>query len=60
MDTAEPIISRGTLTGDERDQIAQCAAEAVRESIPGRPTMEYKARAVKGVVHLALERISHG
>jgi CO/xanthine dehydrogenase FAD-binding subunit len=57
---AEPIISRGTWTGEEQDQIAQYASEAVRDSIPGRPTMEYKARAVKGVVHLALERISHG
>jgi len=60
VDRAAPIISRGTLTGDERDRIAQCASETVRDSIPGRPTMEYKARAVKGVVHLALERISHG
>jgi carbon-monoxide dehydrogenase medium subunit len=57
---AEPIISRGTLTEDERDRIAQCASDAVRDSIPGRSTMGYKARAVKGVVHLALERISHG
>lgn len=57
---AEPILSRGTLTGDDRERIAQCASEAVRDSIPGRPTMEYKARAVKGVVHQALERISHG
>lgn len=57
---AEPIISRGALTAEERDRIAQFACEAVRDSIPGRPTMEYKARAVKGVVHLALERISHG
>lgn len=57
---AEALISRDTLTEDVRDQIAQCAAEAVRSSIPGRSTMQYKARAVKGVVYALLERITDG
>jgi len=47
-------------TGIVKDRIAQCAAEAVRNSIPGRSTMQYKARAVKGVVYALLERITDG
>jgi len=57
---AEALIARDTLTGDVKDRIAQCAAEAVRNSIPGRSTMQYKARAVKGVVYALLERITDG
>ncbi|MBP7529841.1 MAG: FAD binding domain-containing protein [Syntrophorhabdaceae bacterium] len=57
---AETLISRDMLTEDVKERIAQCAAEAVRNSIPGRSTMQYKARAVKGVVYALLERITDG
>jgi len=57
---AETLISRDMLTEDVKERIAQCAAEAVRSSIPGRSTMQYKARAVKGVVYALLERITDG
>jgi len=57
---AEPFLSRGVISQEVRDQVARCAAEAVCKSIPGRPTMQYKARAVKGIVYALLERLSDG
>lgn len=57
---AELLMSRGVILQDLRERIAQCAADAVCKSIPGRPTMNYKARAVKGIVHALLEGLADG
>jgi carbon-monoxide dehydrogenase medium subunit len=52
----------GETSLDERsaEAAAELAAQAVAESIPGRPSARYKSRAVKGVVLEAFERVRNG
>ncbi len=56
-----PLPERAACASEDYAALAaQAAAQAVAESIPGRPTAPYKMRAVKGIVLEVFERVRNG
>lgn len=57
---AEALICGGTNKQNLLERVAEFAADAVRQSIPGRPTLPYKERAIRGVVYEIIEKVLNG
>lgn len=60
VDEAESAMEGSSLSEDACVKVVECAVQAVNKSIPGRASLPYKIRAVRGVVYEALLRLKNG